>query len=79
MPKLIDYLQDLLKGKLKKSEFGTLQTAKFDSSKKSGKRKIVVFILGGATYQELRALHRHAAKGNYEYILGSNVVLNSER
>lgn len=69
----------MLKGKLKKSEFGTLQTAKFDTSKKTGKRKVIVFILGGATYQELRALQRNAAKGNYEYILGSNIVLNSEK
>ena len=73
-------MNQLVKGKLKKTDFSTLTPSKFDESKKQTiKKKVVVFIVGGVTYQENRELQLAGVKNNFECIVGSNTILNSSK
>ena len=69
----------MIKGKLKKTEFNTISQTKFEETKRSGKKKIVVFVIGGVTYQENRELQAAAQLSNFEIIVGSNIIINSEK
>ena len=40
---------------------------------------MVVFIIGGVTYQENRELQVLARKQGFEAIIGSNTILNSDK
>lgn len=75
----MDFVGQLLKGKLKPKDFKTISPNKFDDSKKSAKRKVVVFIIGGVTYQENRELQLMAQKQGFEAIIGSTSIINSDR
>lgn len=79
MPKVVEIVNSLLKGKLKKTEFGTFNTSKFEDSKRATKRKVLVFVIGGVTYQEDRELQAAGQRSGFEVIVGSNLVINSEK
>lgn len=42
------------------------------------KRNLVIFIVGGASFQEMRELHILSKDTGHNIILGSNFVLNSK-
>lgn len=79
VPKIVEVVNGLLKGKLKKTDYGTFNSTKFEDSKRTTKRKVVVFVIGGVTYQEDRELQASANNNNFEVIVGSNIVINSEK
>jgi tRNA-dihydrouridine synthase len=53
--------------------------SKFDDNRKQTKKKVIVFINGGITYQENRELQLMAQKQNFDIIVGSNAIINSEK
>lgn len=77
-PKVVEVVTQLLKGKLKKTEYITKTLNKFEDIKKDGKKNVLVFIVGGVTYQEGRELHKAGLKGGFDVIVGANNLLNSE-
>lgn len=79
VPKIVELVSNLVKGKLKKTEYGTYSQTKFEDSKRSSKKKVVVFIVGGITYQENRELHLAGKRDGFEIIVGSNLIINSEK
>ena len=79
VPKIVETVNSMLKGKLKKTDYGTFNSTKFEDSKRATKRKVLVFIIGGVTYQEDRELQASAKNNNFEVIVGSNLVINSEK
>lgn len=79
MPKVVETVSLLLKSKLKKTDFGTFNQTKFEDSKRNTKRKVVVFVIGGVTYQEDRELQAAARRDGFEVVVGSNIIINSEK
>lgn len=79
VPKIVDLVTSLVKGKLKKTEFGTFNQTKFEDSKRSSKKKVAVFVIGGVTYQEVRELNQAGKREGFEAIIGSNLIINSEK
>lgn len=77
-PKVVEVVGQLLKGKLKKTEWITKVLNKFEDIKKDSKKFVLVYVIGGVTYQEGRELYKAGLKGGYEVIVGSNNLLNSE-
>lgn len=79
VPKLVEVVNSLIKGKLKKTDYGTFNSSKFEDSKRSTKRKVLIFVIGGVTYQEDRELQASAERNNFQVIVGSNIAINSEK
>lgn len=72
-------MNQLVKGKLKKKSFNTINMNKFDDPKKKGPKKVLVFVVGGITYQENRELQLEAQKNNFNIVVGSNTLLSSQK
>ncbi len=72
-------INQLFKNKLKKTDYVTITPSKYDDPKRAARRKVVVFIVGGVTYQENRELQLMAQKQGFDAVIGSNVILNSEK
>ena len=71
-------MNQLFKNKLKKTEYSTIAPSRFDDLRKTGRRRLIIFIIGGVTYQENRELQDMATKQGFDAIIGSNTILNSE-
>ena len=69
----------MIKGKLKKAEYGTLSQSKFEDVKRNSRRKVMVFVIGGITYQENRELQLAGKREGFDAITGSNLIINSEK
>ncbi|KAL5966058.1 Vacuolar protein sorting-associated protein 45 [Taenia solium] len=77
-PLIVDILRELIQGQLQESSFPTLDCGQGSPSSLPAK-KIVVFILGGATYEESLAVHKlMSSTPGLSVILGGTTVHNSE-
>ncbi|VDM03597.1 unnamed protein product [Schistocephalus solidus] len=80
-PLVIDILRELIRGQLKESSFPLLECANGFSScpQSSSTKNVIVFIIGGATYEESFALQKlmKSAPG-VTILLGSSFIHNSE-
>ncbi|VDP84305.1 unnamed protein product [Echinostoma caproni] len=79
-PLLTEILTDLLKGKLRDTAFPFLSSGTSWASVQSGQRprKIIVFVVGGATYEEAHAVHKlNASTPDVDIILGGSFMHNS--
>lgn len=79
IPKMVETVTLLVKGKLKKTEFATLSQSRFDDAKRNSKKKVLVFVIGGITYQENRELQLAGSREGFQAIAGSNIIINSEK
>jgi len=79
VPKCVEYVKDLLKGNLPSSSFPEINLRFFNDNKSGKMKRIVVFIIGGATFQEGRELHKFSIESKSDLLLGSNFVLNSKK
>lgn len=77
-PKCVEIIDLLLKGKLKTNEFPQIDLRLFNDNTNRKSKRVVIFIVGGATYQELRELQIYAQSANCSILLGSNFILNSK-
>lgn len=59
-------------------ETSDVLSRKVESSLHLGKRRLVVFIIGGATRAELRVVHRLTSDLGREVVLGSTHMLTAE-
>jgi Sec1 family len=57
----------------------TLSQTRFEESKRNSKKKVVVFMIGGITYQENRELQILGERDGFQAICGSNLIINSEK
>lgn len=57
----------------------TLSQTRFEESKRNTKKKVVVFMIGGITYQENRELQILGERDGFQAISGSNLIINSEK
>lgn len=82
-PKVIEVVDNLLKKKFKNTQFESIQPfGSIDANENLGlaTTKIVIFILGGATYHEYRELSLYARNLNKVNVyLGSDRLLNSSQ
>ncbi|VDM21350.1 unnamed protein product [Hydatigera taeniaeformis] len=77
-PLIVDTLRELIQGQLQESAFPTLDCGQGSPSPLPAK-KIIVFILGGATYEESLAVHKlMSSTPGLNVILGGTTVHNSE-
>lgn len=77
-PLIVDIVRELIQGQLQESSFPTLDCGQGSPSSLPAK-KIVVFILGGATYEESLAVHKlMSSTPGLSVILGGTTVHNSE-
>ncbi|KER33643.1 hypothetical protein T265_12570 [Opisthorchis viverrini] len=79
-PVLTGIINDLVKGKLRETAFPYLSAAGSwtGASSIQRPRKIIVFIIGGATYEEARAIHRlNSSTPEVDIILGGTCMHNS--
>ncbi|KAH9282707.1 Vacuolar protein sorting-associated protein 45 [Echinococcus granulosus] len=77
-PLIVDILRELIQGQLQESGFPTLDCGQGSPSSLPAK-KIVVFILGGATYEESLAVHKlMSSTPGLNVVLGGTTVHNSE-
>ncbi|KAL7065489.1 hypothetical protein AAHC03_04644 [Spirometra sp. Aus1] len=80
-PLLIDILRELTKGQLKESSFPLLEGADGFSScpLSSSTKNVIVFIIGGATYEESFAVEKFMkSTPGVTILLGSSFIHNSE-
>lgn len=77
-PKCVEFVDLLLKRKLKTVDFPQIDLRFFNDNANRKSRRIVVFIVGGATYLESRELQVYSQKSGCSIILGSNFILNSK-
>lgn len=74
-PYLVDVLENLLRGKLRESQFPYRGDTSPDRP-----QDVIVFMVGGTTYAEAFAVAQmNNANQGLRIILGSNTILNSER
>jgi len=71
VPLLINTLDMALKGKLKESSFGTV------GPQGPGASSIVVFVVGGVTYEEATKVAEMNASGSASIVLGGTTIHNS--
>lgn len=79
-PLLSEILSDLLKGKLRDTTFPFLPSGSSWVSMQPGQRpkKVIVFVVGGATYEEAYTVHKlNAATPDVDIILGGSFMHNS--
>lgn len=73
-PLFKDVVEELAKGKLKPSQYPYLGTVQLNERP----REIIVFIIGGATYEESLAIHTlNKSLPNVDILLGSSCVHNT--
>ena len=74
-PYLVDVLENLIKGKLRESQYPFVGDSMADRP-----QDVIVFIVGGATYAEAFAVAQmNSSNQGMRIVLGSNNILNSER
>ena len=79
-PKCVELVEQLLRGKLNNVDYPQINLRFFnDSSRTQENKNVIVFLIGGATYQELRELYKLAEVERNRILLGSNFVLNSTK
>ncbi|CAL8070055.1 unnamed protein product [Calicophoron daubneyi] len=79
-PSIVEILNDLLKGKLREAAFPCLSTGSCWKAIPTGQRpkKVIVFVLGGATYTEARVIHMlNASTPDTDIVLGGTCIHNS--
>ncbi|XP_003382629.1 PREDICTED: vacuolar protein sorting-associated protein 45-like [Amphimedon queenslandica] len=73
-PYLVDVLENLMKGKLRESQYPFMGDPLGDKP-----QDVIVFIVGGATYAEAFAVAQmNSSNQGMRIVLGSNTILNSE-
>ncbi|VEL31116.1 unnamed protein product [Protopolystoma xenopodis] len=82
-PLLTEIINELIKGRLRESSYPSIASCNLTSSQHSSvlqrpPREIIVFIIGGATYEEVLAVHRlNSLTPGVSILLGSTTMLNS--
>ncbi|CAH8483919.1 unnamed protein product [Dicrocoelium dendriticum] len=75
-PVLMEILNDLLKGKLRESSFPYMSSVGASATQRP--KKIIVFIIGGVTYEESRSVHKiNSSTPDVDVILGGTYLHNS--
>lgn len=77
-PKCVEIVDLLLKRKLKNADYPQIDLRLFNDNANRKSRRIIVFIVGGATYQESRELQVFGRNNGCSILLGSNFILNSK-
>jgi vacuolar protein sorting-associated protein 45 len=79
VPKCVELAEDILKGKLATTAYPEINLRFFNDNKSGKTKRLVCFIIGGATHQECRELHKLAQESKSQILLGSNFILNSKK
>lgn len=78
-PRCVLLAKQLFGNKLSSTDYPEIEPMGYNKPRKNQKKKnLVVFIVGGASYQEVRELNILAQETGNNIILGSNFVLNSK-
>lgn len=78
-PRFVLLIKDLLSGKLSQVDFPQFDPMGYNKASKSQKhRNIVVFVVGGVSYGEIRELDSLSKETGHNITVGSNFVLNSK-
>ncbi|KAF8819828.1 Sec1 family protein [Cardiosporidium cionae] len=74
---LANNIETLAKGKLKESSYPFLSSSDTSTLTKEKPAQIIVFLVGGATYEEAREVSLFNAQGGCQVLLGASTLHNS--